>query len=81
MVVIVATVGMVVAAMAVMIVTVGMVGMVATVTTVGMAGTVEGHGVSRRMRSLPRIDLSRGWRLPPVTHPVTETSPPAEIRE
>ena len=78
MVVIVATVGMVVAAMAVMIVTVGMVGMVATVTT---AGTVEGHGVSRRMRSLPRIDLSRGWRLPPVTHPVTETSPPAEIRE
>ena len=79
MVVIVAMVVM--AAMAVMIVTVGMVGMVATVTTVGMAGTVERHGVSRRMRSLPRIDLSRGWRLPPVTHPVTETSPPAEIRE
>ena len=44
--------------------TVGMVGMVATVTTMGMAGMVKahltGHGVSRRTRSLPRIDLSRG---------------------
>ena len=43
-------------------VAVGMVGMVATVTTVGMAGTVEDPtgGVSRRMRYLPPIDLSRG---------------------